>query len=392
MAGIKDFATGIVVTAPSPATSGVTLALQTGEGARMPAVPFFATAHPATEMPTLDNAEKVSVTDVTGDVLTIVRAQGNTTAKSIAAGWRVSNALFADDIAIALADLTDDATHRLVTDTEKSTWNAKQAAMGADDNYVTDAEKAALHGQNDSNSSSEPAGTVATHAALTTGVHGVGAGTIAKTSDIPSAGSTPSTQAFGDTAAGGSATTWSKNDHKHAMPAAPTTITGNAGTATALATPRAINGVNFDGSAAITIPDVIVTAAPGSDHTATGMKIALTAASNIAFGDVCYIASTGKATLIDADAIASMSAIAMCIDATINADASGNFLLMGIARDDTWAWTVGGVIYGTVTGTTANTLSQTAPTGADDVVQIMGVATHADRMFFNPQLVQIERS
>lgn len=44
-----------------------------------------------------------------------------------------------------LSDLTDDETHRLVTDTEKSTWNAKQPAMGSDDNYVTDAEKAALH-------------------------------------------------------------------------------------------------------------------------------------------------------------------------------------------------------------------------------------------------------
>lgn len=32
-----------------------------------------------------------------------------------------------------------------------------------------------------------------------------------------------------------------------------TTISGNAGTATTLATPRAINGVNFDGSAPITI-------------------------------------------------------------------------------------------------------------------------------------------
>lgn len=36
------------------------------------------------------------------------------------------------------------------------------------------------------------------------------------------------------------------------------TITGNAGTATALATPRAINGVPFDGSAAITVPIPIV--------------------------------------------------------------------------------------------------------------------------------------
>ena len=31
-----------------------------------------------------------------------------------------------------LADLTDDATHRLVTDTEKSTWNGKQNALTFD--------------------------------------------------------------------------------------------------------------------------------------------------------------------------------------------------------------------------------------------------------------------
>jgi hypothetical protein len=39
----------------------------------------------------------------------------------------------------------------------------------------------------------------------------------------------PSTQAFGDAAAVGSAMTAARLDHKHAMPAAPTTITGNAG-------------------------------------------------------------------------------------------------------------------------------------------------------------------
>jgi len=86
-----------------------------------------------------------------------------------------------------------------------------------------------------------------------------------------------------------------------------------------------------------------------------------------------------------------MSAVVMAA-ATISAGASGSYLVLGIARDDTWAWTVGGLIYGTITGTTGNTLSQTAPTGANDVIQIMGVATHADRMFFNPQLVQIEHT
>ncbi|MBV6446310.1 MAG: hypothetical protein IFNCLDLE_02602 [Ignavibacteriaceae bacterium] len=137
-----------------------------------------------------------------------------------------------------------------------------------------------------------------------------------------------------------------------------------------------------------TIPNI--TAAPSSDHTADGLKITLTAGVTMNFGDVGYIASTGKVALIDADAIATMSGVVMCVDSSISADAAGNFLLLGVARDDTWNWTVGGLIYGTVTGTTGNTLSQTAPTGTDDVVQIMGVATHADRMFFNPQLVQVE--
>ena len=65
----------------------------------------------------------------------------------------------------------------------------------------------------------------ADHTHATTGLQG---GQIAYSSltgppAIPAAGSTPSTQAFGDAAAGGAATTWSKNDHKHAMPADPVT-------------------------------------------------------------------------------------------------------------------------------------------------------------------------
>lgn len=170
---------------------------------------------------------------------------------------------------------------------------------------------------------------------------------------------------------------------------------GNAATstlaaaATALATPRAINGVNFDGTANITVPDITVTAAPASDVTAYGIKISLTAGVTMAFGDVGYIKSDGKVGLIDADAIATMSGIVMAT-AAISADAAGTFLLMGVARNDAWNWTVGGLIYGTVTGTTGNTLSQTAVSGTDDVVQIMGVATHADRMIFKPELIQVE--
>lgn len=133
-----------------------------------------------------------------------------------------------------------------------------------------------------------------------------------------------------------------------------------------------------------------ITAAPADNHSASGLKISLTAHDTQAFGDVCFINSSGEAALADASVIASSTAVVMCADASISADAAGNYLLLGIANDTTWAWTVGGFIYLTITGTTGNTLSQTAPTATDEVVQILGVATHADRMYFNPQLVQVE--
>ncbi len=73
----------------------------------------------------------------------------------------------------------------------------------------------------------------------------------------------PSTQAFGDSAAAGSAAVAARRDHKHAMPATPTSVSGNAGTATALQTGRTIDGQTFDGTADITV------IAPGT-HAATG--------------------------------------------------------------------------------------------------------------------------
>ncbi len=72
----------------------------------------------------------------------------------------------------------------------------------------------------------------------------------------------PSTQAFGDSAAAGSAAVAARRDHKHAMPATPTSVSGNAGTATALQTGRTIDGQTFDGTANITV------IAPGT-HAAT---------------------------------------------------------------------------------------------------------------------------
>lgn len=147
------------------------------------------------------------------------------------------------------------------------------------------------------------------------------------------------------------------------------------------------NGTDWVSGSPIT--GTALTAAPGTDLTVSGITCTLNANENQNFGDVCYIDIDGQAHLIDADAIASMSGLFMAT-ATISANADGVYLALGFARNDAWAWTVGGLIYGTTTATTGNTLSQTPPSGTDDVVQILGVATSADRMYFNPQLVQVE--
>ena len=135
-----------------------------------------------------------------------------------------------------------------------------------------------------------------------------------------------------------------------------------------------------------------VAAAPSADAV-SGIKITLTAAVNVALGDVGYINSSGKVALGDADAIASASCLVMAT-ASISQDNAGVFLVLGVAHLHSLnpGWTIGALIYLTVTGTTGNTLSASAPTGTDDVIQILGVAVAADTILFKPQLVQVEHT
>ncbi len=138
--------------------------------------------------------------------------------------------------------------------------------------------------------------------------------------------------------------------------------------------------------------DVTLAAAPGTDLTASGVKITLTANENQAFGDVCRIGSDGDATIANATAFSTASALFMCLG-TVTTGNPGTYLALGVARNDAWAWTVGGFVYLSTTGTTGNTLTQTAPTGtAGFVRQILGVATHADRIYFRPELTQLHIS
>ncbi len=98
MGNLANFATSLVATAPSPATSGTSLVVTAAQGTRYPAVPFYATAHPKNEVPTFDNAEAVLVTARSTDTFTITRAQKGTTAKTITTDFRISNTIFTEDM------------------------------------------------------------------------------------------------------------------------------------------------------------------------------------------------------------------------------------------------------------------------------------------------------
>lgn len=121
MGNLKDYATSTVLTAPSPATSGTSLVVQSGHGARFPATPFYVTVHPPSELPTIDNAEKLLVSSKSTDTFTITRAQGDTTAKSIEAGWRISNSLFLADIPVIDSTSVDAAGATMNSDTNVKT-------------------------------------------------------------------------------------------------------------------------------------------------------------------------------------------------------------------------------------------------------------------------------
>lgn len=124
---------------------------------------------------------------------------------------------------------------------------------------------------------------------------------------------------------------------------------------------------------------IVLTPAP-PDVTVSGQTMSLTAGENVVFGDVVYIKSDGKMWKADANAAGLFPANYMAT-ATILADAAGVFLRSGFARNDAWSWTVGGKIY---LSTAAGGMTQTAPSATDNCVQILGTATHADRMDFTP--------
>lgn len=129
---------------------------------------------------------------------------------------------------------------------------------------------------------------------------------------------------------------------------------------------------------------VVLTEAP-ADQAYTGTTVALTYGESLVPGDVVYFKSDGKVYKADADGSGTYPAIGIALETA----SSGSHLVLldGIYRDDTrYNWTVGGLLY---LSTTAGSLTQTQPSATDNVIQVMGIATHADRILLRPHLVYL---
>jgi len=135
--------------------------------------------------------------------------------------------------------------------------------------------------------------------------------------------------------------------------------------------------------------NITLDASPDADHSADGPKTSLVAGIALVAGEVCYMGADGKMEKGDADAVANAFCFAMAL-ATIAENDAGVFALPGcFVRDDSWNWgTLGQPVY--LDTATAGGMTQTAPSGTDDVIQIIGIAITADIIFFNPQLIQVE--
>ena len=112
-------------------------------------------------------------------------------------------------------------------------------------------------------------------------------------------------------------------------------------------------------------------------------------AASMGFGQPAYIQSTGKPGLADADAAATMPAIGLVVVASTDADTPCTILTHGVATNTSWNWTPGATIY--VADGDAGALTATVGDISDtnDVVQVVGIAIHADSIFVNPSLTTI---
>ncbi len=118
-----------------------------------------------------------------------------------------------------------------------------------------------------------------------------------------------------------------------------------------------------------------------ADNAATGIVFSFIAGATLAIGDVVYMHTDGEVAKADADAVTSMPAIGICVGAGTDGNAV-DVLVQGIMHDTSAfaTFTLGADIFVRVQ---KRAVTATAPSGSGDTVQKVGVALHADMVYFN---------
>ncbi len=126
--------------------------------------------------------------------------------------------------------------------------------------------------------------------------------------------------------------------------------------------------------------------AGSADGAFTGITVTGLAGYTQAFGDLNYLAvADSRWELTDADAVATAGNVMLGMVVVAGTDGNAcTMLLQGIIRADAKfpALTIGAAVY--IGDDTAGTIETTIPTGADNVIRVVGFALTADEIYFNP--------
>lgn len=128
---------------------------------------------------------------------------------------------------------------------------------------------------------------------------------------------------------------------------------------------------------------------PTSDTTASGLIVTATVDTNAeGIGAPLYMAADGHLDTANATSSATSPCVALAVDA--GTGSGKRILLHGVLRVDAWNWTVGpgssGLIY---VSTTTGTLTQSQPSGTDEVIQPVGWALSDDCIYFAPSIMYL---
>ena len=158
----------------------------------------------------------------------------------------------------------------------------------------------------------------------------------------------------------------------------------------------------LDGAAGVTVAgsinstlDVHLDSTP-SDETVSGITGTFTAGEALVRGECVYLKASD--TKMHKAVAAAGSTTPPCIALAaedLSADASGKFLLQGFITDNGSfpTYTVGDEVYTPEAETSSQNVPEaTAPDSDGDLVQVLGIATGANTLYFNPSLDVIEHA